>query len=290
MKKTPKVISWILAIFPDILHIFVYHLIKKGYILNLSKPKTFSEKIQWIKLNQRIPIMTEMADKYTARKHIANILGADHLVPLIGAYEHLEDVPWDTLPENFVLKASHGSGWNIICNGNKKEARRKAEERFPLWMNTNYYWHGREWCYKDTRPRIVCEEFIGENILDYKFFCLNGEPAFVQVDIDRQTNHTRNFYDLSWEKMDFSLKYPPNSEKEISRPERLDDMSSAAKKIATFLSQKNISFVRVDFYLIKDTIYFGETTFYPGNGREVFSPQNYDRIVGDMLKLPTDKS
>jgi hypothetical protein len=285
MKKIPKMIDEISAIFPDILHIYVYHLIKIGHVPNLYKPKTFSEKIQWIKLNQRIPIMTEMADKYFVRKHIEKILGREYLIPLIGVYEHLEDVSWENLPGTFVMKANHGSGWNIICNDNKRETRRKAEERFPLWMNTNYYWHGREWCYKDIPPRIVCEEFIGENVLDYKFFCFNGKPAFIQVDIDRQKNHTRNFYDLSWEKMDFSLKYPL-SEKNIPQPEKLNEMIQVAEKVSSFLFQKKVYFVRVDLYLVEDKVYFGETTFYPGNGRELFSPQSYDRIVGDMLELP----
>lgn len=251
--------------------------------LNLIEPKSFNEKIQWMKLYDRNPLYQKLADKYAVREYVKNRVGGEYLTVLLGLYERVEDIVLDAFPERFVLKATHGSGWNIICQGRQAFDWNSSMKKMKKWLNSNYFDLGREWAYKHIPPRILCEEFLeDENGMipkDYKFFCFSGAPLFVQVDLDRFENHTRVFYNQEWERQPFELAYPAPSY-DLARPRQLEEMLFVASSLS-----KDIPFCRVDLYSLPKVI-FGEITLYPENGQENFRPQKYDEILGGYFKLP----
>ncbi len=255
--------------------------------LDLKNPKSFNEKIQWLKLNDRKPEYTKLADKYAVRDYVQEKIGKKYLIPLLGLYDNVEDINWDTLPTEFVLKCTHGSGTNIICSDKSMLDIKKSKRNLSRWMNKSWFWFGREWCYKDIQPRVICEEFMvdesGKELKDYKIFCFNGHPKLIQVDFDRFSNHKRNIYSIDWEFKDVRIKYPNSSEVVIKKPDKLNEMLDCAKKLS-----EGISHVRVDFYSINDSIYFGEMTFYHGSGFEKFYPDDLENEVGKWIQLNFD--
>jgi hypothetical protein len=252
---------------------------------NLDNPTKFSEKLQWLKLYYRDPLMTQCADKYSVREYVSQRGYEDILNKLIAAYVNVDDIDIKSLPERFVLKGSHGSAWNIICK-NKREIN-WASWRLIMksWMKQNLYWYGREWVYKDIKPRIVCEEYIEDrtgNLLDYKFFCFNGEVKFVQVDVGRYSKRNyRNYYNAEWEILPFSKEVPNNPDIVVPKPANFSKMIEIAIQLS-----KPFPFVRVDLYNVEGKIYFGELTFFPASGSPNFNPVEYDEIVGSWLVLP----
>lgn len=256
----------------------------KGNILNLKNPKRFSEKLQWYKLYDRNPLMQICADKNNVRKYISD-LGYGHLLnEQYGAFEHVEDIDFDRLPNKFVMKAAHGSGWNIIVKDKNKLNKKKAKMLMRSWLKQDTSWSGREWVYKDMPRSIVIEKYLEDEtgeLRDYKFFCFNGQPRFMQLEVGRNTAHnTRNFYDMDWKLMPFGKELPHNPNLNVPKPTLFDEM----KKIAENLC-KPFQFVRVDLYQAKGKVYFGELTFFPAGGAPDFVPDQYDEIVGDMWEL-----
>lgn len=272
---------------PDLVFIYWVFYRRTGTRLCLNPPVTFSEKIQWIKLRDRNPKYANLADKYAVRDYVRRTIGEFYLIPLVGVWERPEQIPFASLPEAFILKGTHGSGWNIICPDRDSIDVDSVRSSLHGWLSSDYYEVGREWVYKGIPPRIIAEELLitedGSDLKDYKFFCFNGEPKYIQVDIDRQTDHRRLFYDLNWKRMPFSLGYPPSAEG-VLPPENLQDMIAVARKLS-----EPLRFARVDLYSHGGRTLFGEITFYPGNGMEKFDPPEYDRILGDMLHLDTKK-
>ena len=255
------------------------------YPLNLENPTTYNEKLQWLKLHDRKPEYAQMVDKYEAKKYVAGIIGEDHVIPTIAVYERAEDIDFDYLPDQFVLKLTHDSGGVIICKNKAKLNRNKVIKVLNRGLKREYYWQNREWPYKDIKPRIIAEKYMvdesGTELKDYKIFCFNGEPKIVQVDYDRFVNHKRNLYDLEWNRLPFTLQFPTDWNREIPKPEGLREMLDVAKKFS-----KGIPHVRVDLYHINGKIYFGELTFFHGSGLERFYPSERDKIIGDMVELP----
>lgn len=273
-------------VIPD--KIFIKYNFQKrvGYDLNLKNPRSFNEKLQWLKFNYKNPFMTVCADKYAVREYVRDKIGEEYLIPLIKIYEDFSEVKFDELPDSFALKATHGSGWNIICRNKKDIEFKNVQKVLKKWQNTNYYSLGKEWAYKKIPPRFLCEELIldenNKSPMDYKFFCFNGVPKFIQVDIDRFETHKRLFYDVRWSKQAFGLLYDiPDFD--LDSPPNLPLMIELAKKLA-----EDFPFVRVDFYNLNGKIFFGELTFYPENGTGIFIPQQWDRKFGDFLKLPIE--
>ncbi len=254
-----------------------------GYRLNWKVPRTFNEKVQWIKLYDRNPIMTKLADKLAVRDYVAKKVGKKYLNKNCYVFNSINELARmkKKLPSSCVIKATHGSGWNIVLNNRRIESQ--EIKKLNNWLSSNYYDIGREWCYKDIKPQIICEKYIcprsRSGLLDYKFFCFHGEPKFIQVDIDRSTNHKRNFYDTTWEKLPVGLCYE-KSRKLINKPKRLKEMLEVASALSN-----DFLFARVDLYC-EDKVYFGEITFYPGNGFEPFYPDKYDYEFGAYLKIP----
>lgn len=250
--------------------------------LNIINPKSLNEKIQWLKLFDRKKNYTTLADKYSVRAYVEQRFNSEILNEVYGVYSSFEEIDFQKLPNSFVIKATHGSGWNIICESKEDIDLDSIKKQINEWLSDNYYNAGREYVYKDIKPRIIIEKYLnfnGESLNDYKFFCFNGNPQFIQVDIDRFTNHTRNLYDTSWQKIPCQLHYL-DTQKIIVKPNNLLKMIEIASKLS-----KGIKFCRVDLYDIGEQVIFGEITFYPGNGLEKFNPEEYDFKFGEYLKL-----
>jgi hypothetical protein len=255
------------------------------YNLNIFTPKTFCEKIQWLKVFYEKPLLTICADKYRVREYVEEKIGTDILVPLIAVYDSLEEIDFDTLPSKFVLKVNWGSGLNIICKDKAKINIQEIKDTLSKWLRkeSNHYYYSFEFSYKNIIPKIVCEQYIEQidgKLLDYKFFCFNGNVKYIQVDFDRHTNHTQSFYNREWEKVNFTLKFEQKMEP-IAKPEHFDKMLEIAEKLS-----QDFTFVRVDLYNIDAQIYFGELTFCPGSGMYVFNPNEWDEKLGELIVLP----
>ena len=252
--------------------------------INLDEPKTFNEKLQWLKLNDRKEIYTTLVDKYEVKKEILNKIGEEYLIPTIGVYDKFEDIEFDKLPNQFVIKCTHDSGGVFICkdksNFNIKSVRNKIKKH----MKKNFYYHGREWPYKNVKPKIIIEKYMEDNVekelIDYKVMCFNGEPKIIFTCTERFSDGLKvTFFDLNWKRLPFERHYP-SSTKEIKKPYNLEKIIKLSKELS-----KNIPFVRIDWYEINQKLFFGEYTFFPGSGFEEFNPEEWDEKIGNMIDI-----
>lgn len=270
---------------PDKLWIQIKFLCRMGKFPNLRNPETFNEKIQWLKLHNRKPEFATMVDKYEVKKIIAERMGEEYLIPTLGVWEHFEDIDFEKLPEQFVLKCTHDSGGLVICKDKSKLDIKRAGEKIKRCLKSNYYWHGREWPYKSVKPRIIAEQYMvdesGVELKDYKIFNFNGEPKLIQVDFNRFVKHTKNIYDTEWNYMDVAINYPTDSNVSIKKPECLEEMLNMARELS-----KGLPFLRTDFYVINGKIYFGELTFSPGSGFMKVTPESFDLEMGSWIPVP----
>lgn len=255
-----------------------------GYKINLDNPKSFNEKIQWLKLNYRNPLLTKCADKYAVREYVKEKIGEEYLIPLLGVWDSPDDIDFDSLPNQFVLKVNWGSGQNIIVKDKLTLNIEEAKEKLRNWLNSksNHYYMGLEWCYKDIPPKIIAEKYMAkmsESLIDYKIFCNYGTPKFLFLGIDRFKDLKFNFYDLDWNLLPVKNHYEI-SEKPIQKPNNYNKML----EIAEILS-KEFPHARVDLFEIEGTIYFGEITFYHFGGTEPFEPREWDYKFGDMIDI-----
>ena len=260
----------------------IKHKIRLGETLNLTNPRTFNEKLQWLKIYFHDEVLTECADKLLARNFVSKRIGNHLLNPLYAIYEDVDEIKVSELPGEFVLKVTHGCGQNIICKDKNEVDWAFAFKALKIYMKSNHYYHGKEWAYKNIKPRIICEKLIkgiGNSPNDYKVFCFNGKPELVQVDVDRFSNHKRSLFDLNWNVIDVNYTYPRCDF--VKRPKSLRDMLEYAKKLSL-----GFPFVRVDFYYENGQILFGEMTFYPDSGYNKFIPKNFDEYLGTLLELP----
>ena len=277
----------LLNFLPDKTYLKMVFKAETGYALDLDHPQTYNEKLQWIKLYDRKPEYVMYADKYKVREYIVKTIGENYLIPLIGMYKRAEDIPWQDLPNRFVLKCNHASGTNIICKNKADLDIASAEKKLNAWLKKNAYWGAREWCYKDINPCIICEKFIetddGNIPDDYKFMCFNGVPRLIQVHHDRYGNHTLDYYTPEWKKADLQRIDANISTKIMDKPEKLDEMLSIAEKLS-----KDMYYARIDLYYVSGKIYFGEITLYPTGGFSTFTRHEDDLLLGSYIKLPTD--
>ena len=252
--------------------------------LDLKDPKTFNEKIQWIKLYCKNEIYTVCADKYAARGYVKEKIGESALNKLYRKYDRIEDININELPNSFVLKVTHGSGQNILCPDKSKVDWRFAFKMLKYYMRENQYYHNKEWAYKNIIPKIICEEYLEEDgklPLDYKVFCFNGSPQYIQVDVDRFGKHERYLYNREWYRVYSEKENMARDNTDIKRPLQFQKMMAYASSLS-----KDFPFVRVDFYCLKNNVIFGEMTFYPGSGSSCFIPKRYDLHFGRLLTLP----
>ncbi len=252
--------------------------------LDLENPKTFNEKLQWLKLYDRNPEYTNMVDKYEAKKYVSKKIGEQYIIPTIGIYKKFEDINFNELPNKFVIKPTHTSGNVFICKDKDKINYKKLKKEINKWLKRKYFYIHREWPYKDVKPRIIIEKYMidrsGSELKDYKFFCFNGKVKMILVCSNRFSNLNKTFFDEQWTMYNFTEGGHQKEEK-IEKPNNFEKMKEIAEKLSN-----DISFVRIDFYEIDSKIYFGEITFYPSAGYEKFEPQEYDEFFGNMIKLP----
>lgn len=255
-----------------------------GRELDLDNPKRFSEKIQWYKLYGRNPLMKICADKNAVREYISEQGYSSLLNEQYGVYSNVDDIDFDALPNQFVIKAAHGSGWNIIVKDKSKLNIKHAKMMMRSWLKQDTSWSGREWVYRNMPRNIVIEKYLEDEtgeLRDYKFFCFNGYPRFMQLEIGRNTvNNIRNFYDVDWNLMPFGKELPYDLKLNVEKPKLFEEMKNIARNLC-----QPFQFVRVDLYQANGKIYFGELTFFPAAGVPDFIPDKYDVIVGNMWKL-----
>jgi hypothetical protein len=258
--------------------------IKTGGRLNLKNPTTFCDKQNWLKLHDIHSEYTQLVDKIGVREHIAQVLGEEFLFPVYGVWEKFDDIDFEQLPEKFVLKCNHDSGSVKVITDKAVMDRNELKKFFDARMKMNSYVFGREYPYKDVKPLIFAEKYMtpdnAEDINDYKFFCFNGKPEIMFIATERSTDVKFDFFDMDFNHLDI-IRSHPNSDKPISKPEKFDELKVIATKLA---SQKK--FVRIDLYDINDQIYFGEYTFFPGGGFQLFQPPQWEKQLGDWINLP----
>ena len=251
----------LLSFLNDKSYIKIKYFLKFHKRLNLKNPKTFNEKLQWLKLYDRNPSYIKMVDKYEAKKYVGNIIGEKYIIPTIGIYDSFDEIDFNKLPNQFVMKCTHDSGGVIICKDKSKVNIETIRKKIYKALNNNYYYHSREWQYKEVKPRIIIEKYMEDKetneLRDYKFFCFNSQVKIFKIDFDRFKNHRANYYDNNKKLLYFGEKnYPPDFNKKLQMPYNIDKMIDLAEKLS-----KDIPFLRVDFYEMNKKIYFGELTF-----------------------------
>lgn len=253
-----------------------------GYSLKLNEPKTFNEKLQWLKIHDHRPEYTTMVDKYTAKKYVADIIGQEYIIPTIGIWNHFNDIDFDVLPNQFVLKCTHDSGGIVICKDKSKLDMPAARAKIEQSLKNNFYYMGREWPYKNVTPRIIAEQYMADALRDFKLFCFDGVPRMTLVCSERfsEGGLKEDFYDEAWNHLDIQRPGHGNSIFPIERPKQYELMKTLAEKLS-----ESIPFARIDFYEINEKVYFGEITFYPASGFEGFEPSSWDDKLGSWLKI-----
>lgn len=274
---------------PDKPYLELMYFAHFGKKLDLTNPKTFNEKLQWLKLYDRKPEYTAMVDKYEAKKYVAAKIGEEYIIPTLGVWDRIEDIDFDMLPNQFVLKCTHDCGSVVICKDKSQFDTAKAKEKLKKGLTHEYFYWGREWPYKHVKRRIIAEKFMvdesGGELTDYKFMCFHGTVGNVFTVTERYSGAGLKvtFFDRDWNQFPFERHYPA-SKIAIARPKNLEKMIELAEKLS-----QGIPFVRVDFYEVAGKIYFGELTFFPGNGMEEFTPEQWDRKLGDLIDLSVVK-
>lgn len=276
-----KMLNWV----PDKLFLKAAFRARFGKKLDLNNPKTFNEKMQWMKLYNRKPEYTMMVDKCLVRNYVRDIIGEEYLIPLLGVWDDPDKIDFDKLPMQFVLKCNHNSGLGMcICKDKNKLDIAKVKNDLRKGLKQDYYLTGREWPYKNVPRKIIAEKYMEDvsgELLDYKFMVFNGEVKCTFVASDRYSPEGLHvtFYDNDWNIMPFERHYPRVKDP-LPQPKCFDEMKELAVKLA-----KNLPFVRVDFYEVKGKIYFGELTFFPGGGYEEFTPESWDYKLGSWIDL-----
>lgn len=258
-----------------------------GKELDLENPKTFNEKLQWLKLHDRNPEYTKLVDKYEVKKYVADIIGEEYIVPTLGVYDSFDEINFDALPNQFVIKCTHDSGSVMICKDKSKLNIKKAKKYFNKRLSYNYYFNSREWPYKNVKPRIIIEKFLksdSDRLVVYKALNFSGKTQLIQViSNDKTPKETVDYYSVEWEKLLLRQNFN-NSTYVMHKPNVLNEMLELSSKLSVAFS-----FVRTDWYIVDEKLIFSEFTFYSDSGLANFQPEEWDRKLGDLIKLPTDK-
>lgn len=276
-------LNWI----PDELYLSLLYRANFGEKLDLKNPKSFNEKLQWLKLHDRKDIYTTMVDKYAAKRYVTQILGKEYIIPTLGVWDRFEDIDFDRLPNQFVLKCTHDSGGLCICRDkrglNKEDVKRKLEHS----LAKSYYWSSREWPYKNVKPRIICEKYMEnpgiKGLRDFKFYCFNGKVHYLYVSEGLENHPTAkiSFVTPDWQLAPFGRKDYAQYDTLPPKPEHLEEMIAIAERVS-----KDIPFLRVDLYEIDGKAYFSEFTFSPCAGFMPFSDDIWDLKLGSLIELP----
>ena len=287
-EKVMTLIKKSLRFLPDKLYIKLYYRFRVGRPLNTNNPTTLNEKIQWLKFNYRFPLQSIVSDKLMVRDYVAEKIGSEFLIPLFGAWEKYDDIDFEMLPEKFVLKCNHDSGGLVVCADKSKLNHREARNKIEKSLKSNFFYIGREYQYRNIKPRIICEQFISDNgkvPMDYKIYCFNGQPDVILVCKDRFSANTHR---ASYFYFDQELRFQPLNkgdenltEVDVPKPKNLDRMIEIAKELS-----KDFLFARIDLYNIEGQIYFGEITLSPNSGFDPDIKYETDLMFGEKLEIP----
>ena len=273
----------ILRYLPDAFFIKWKYRVSMHESLNLKNPTTYNEKLQWLKLHNRKPIYTDMVDKYKAKEYIAERIGEEYIIPTLGVWDSFDEIDFDALPNQFVLKCTHDSGGLVIVKDKSQLDKEKARKKIKKCLKRNFFYSGREWPYKNVKPRIIAEVYMEDSaddaLTDYKFFCFHGEAKIMYISKDHGKDPRTDFFDMEFNHLPI-LARDPNAEVPPTKPAQFEQM----KHIAEILS-KDIPHLRVDFYLINDKIYVGELTFYHMSGFTRVQPDEWNKKMGDWIDL-----
>ena len=280
-------VSNFLKFLPDTAYIKFVYFLKVGKTLNLHSPRCFSEKLQWLKLYDRKELYTSLVDKYEVKKYITTTLREGLVVPTLGVWDDFEQIDFAKLPEKFVLKCTHDSGGLVVCRDKSILNFTEVKEKISKSLKTNFFWIGREWPYKNVKPRIIAEPLLEntnhEKLKEYNFFCFNGEPRFCTVcwgDRDKGEARYNDYYDIAFNRLKMECSYASSNVIE-KKPVFFEELVNYSRKLS-----KQIPFARIDWYVCNNKIYFGEITLYHWSGFCNFRPLSYDKVFGDLLELP----
>lgn len=259
---------------------------RMGHDLNLESPVTYTEKLQWLKLYDHRPEYTIMVDKYAVKQYIADRIGEEYVIPLLGVWDRVEDIDFDSLPDRFVLKTTHDSGGLVICKDKSQLDVHAAKKKISCFLKRNYYNYNREWPYKNVKPRIIAEQYMEDSsykeLRDYKFFTFGGEPKVLYIAQGRGKGEptVADFFDMDFNHLPFTIDHdmadiPPE------KPKNFELMKGLASKLSEGTPQ-----LRVDFYEVDGKVYFGEMTFFHCSGMAPFHPDEWNKTFGDWVVLP----
>ena len=276
-----------LQFLPDALYLKLKYRVLMGKNLNLKNPETYTEKLQWLKLHDRKPIYTDMVDKYEAKRYVAERIGEEYIIPTYGVWNSFDEIDFDALPDRFVLKCTHDSGGLVIVKDKSQLDKEQAREKITQCLKRNFYYSGREWPYKNVKPRILAEAYMEDSktaeLRDYKFFVFNGKAKalFIASERQKEGEETKfDFFDMDYNHLPIKNGHP-NAEVPPQKPETFEQMRVLAEKLAA-----DVPHLRVDFYEVDGKIYFGELTFSHWTGMVPFEPAEWDKAFGDWLVLP----
>lgn len=283
---THLIVNYSNMISSDKVYLKLIHRLLTKRRLDLEHPTSYSEKLNWLKLNDRNPEYTIMVDKVKAKGWVSERIGSQYIIPTIGVWERPEDIDFESLPNKFVLKCNHNSGTGmVICRDKSTLNKEEVIKELNKGLNEDYYLFYREWPYKNVPRRILAEQFMEDesgnpDLIDYKFFCFNGKPYMMYISQDHSEHPTTDFYDMDFQRLPIRMR-DPNSEDVVNKPEQFEEM----KRLATVLC-KDVPHLRVDFYLINGKVYFGELTFFHNAGFSVIKPEEWDVRIASMISLP----
>ena len=285
-----KALYFTSPLFSDRTYLKMLFPLNLGYRLNLDNPKTFNEKLQWLKINYRRPEMTQMVDKYEAKEFASKIIGDEYIVKNYGVWDSFDDIDFENLPEKFVLKTTHDQGGVVIVKDKNNFDKQAARKKLQKHLKVKHYYLTREWPYKDVKPRILAEEYLIDDsvgdLYDYKFYCFHGKPEVMYISHGRQSDVTYfDFYDMDYNHLDIDRRGYSQSNKNIKKPDSWELMIELAKKLS-----KDMPHVRIDFYSISGKVYLGEMTFFQGGGMMPFYPEKWDYTFGNWIDLERIKT
>ena len=275
-------------IIPDKLYLSLLFRHRMGYWMDWNNPRTFNEKLQWLKLFDRHDEYSRLVDKYEVKEYVTDIIGEEYIIPTLGVWNSFDEIDFSKLPDKFVLKCTHDSGGVVICHDKPTFDFTAARKKLNHNMHMIFYYNGREFPYKNVKPRIIAEKYMesgGNDLIDYKFYCFDGSAKYCQVIANRSKDETIDFYDREWKHQPFIGLFPTahHAPKPHHAPKHYDIMVNIADKLS---QDVGAPFVRIDLYNIHDKIYFGEITFFPLSGMGFFRPQEWDLKLGEYIKLP----
>lgn len=282
IKKCPHLMS-------DKFYLSVLWKMVMGYELDWNHPKTFNEKLQWLKLHDRNPLYTTLVDKYRVKQWVAERIGEQYVIPTLAVYNSVDEINLNELPDKFVLKCNHDSGSVVICKDKADFDLDAAKQKLGAALKKNFYWEAREWPYKNVKRCVFAEQYMADSfesevLTDYKFFTFEGNPKVIQVDYDRFKWHKRNLYDTAWKYIEAGIQYPSDPDHVIDKPRALDEMLGLCQEIGKKFKQ-----IRIDLYLVDNKVYFGELTFFHGGGFEHFRPEEFGLQMGEYVQLSENK-